>query len=97
MKPVTIKVQKIIACIPGLNILCIPIWLYNSFYYERAQSTLFRSLTIILSSAALLTLLQMLGDFYLPNVGRLLGSINSYLIPAIIGFRLIKLQEKIDV
>lgn len=95
MKPISIKAQKIIMYIPGINIFCIVIWLYNSFFYDENQSTLKQSLLIIFTSAVPLAVLQTALGFYFPKIGEVLGVLNSYLIPLFIGYRLVKYQEKI--
>ena len=80
MKPVPIKLQKAILLIPGINILCLPIWFYNSFIYDKKNDTLFQTLIIIFSSSVPLVLLQMMFDYYFNSICSILGMINSYLI-----------------
>lgn len=95
MKPVDIKIQKIIMYIPGINIFCLSIWFYNSFFFNKIKNTRIQSLIIVITSSVPLVILQMIVEFYLVDVGYYLGFLNSYLIPLLMGYRFVKLQEEL--
>ena len=82
--------------LPGVNILCMPIWIYNSFYFNKQASTNTKSLYIVFSSSVPLMLLQVIAEYYLPMVGRIIGYINAYLVPLLIGCRLAEYQHELE-
>jgi len=96
MKPVSVKMQKTIMYLPGVNIFCMPIWIYNSFYFNKQASTNAKSLYIVFSSSVPLMFLQIIVEYHLPTIGRIIGYVNAYLIPLLIGYRLAKYQEELE-
>ena len=96
IKPVSVKTQRILMYLPGANILCTPIWIYNSFYFNEHISTNLKSLFIVFSSSVPLMFLQVIVEYYWPMTGKVIGYVNAYLIPYLIGFRLAKYQEELE-
>lgn len=92
MKPISTQIQKIIAIIPGVNILCLPIWLYNTHFFKSIPGIKWRSLWIIFSSGVPLTLAEVLISDLSKHVAIVIG----YLTFLLIGWRLSKLQEAIE-
>lgn len=95
LKPISIKMQKIIMFIPGINIFCLPIWLYNSFFYNKKHNTLLRSLYIIFSSTVPLMVLLIAVSYYFPATSDFLRKLNGYFMPLLLGYRLVKYQESL--
>lgn len=95
MSPISIKIQKIVMLIPGINPVCLAIWLYNSFFIVTSYKTILRSISIVFTSSVPLAILQVIISYYLPLWGTVIGYINSYIIPLILGYRLIRLQEEL--
>mgnify|MGYP003308138244 CR=1 FL=1 len=92
MKPVSINTQKRLLYIPYLNISILFIWLYNCVVTKDAASRVPKTLWIIFSSALPLSILQIIVVSYCPFTGNILAIINAYIIPLVIGHRLIQFQ-----
>ena len=83
--------------IPGLNMLCLPIWLYNSYYYKKNRDTKWQTLFIVFTSAVPLFLLDVFISEVIPGMNGFSYFAIGYLLPFLISFRLIKYQEKIGI
>ena len=94
MKPISIKMQKSIALIPGLNLLCLPIFIYNSLVAKFTLKDYLRSWIFYLFPAVLLGILRELAVPLLPTAGVLAGHIFNYVICLLVGYRLAAFQER---
>lgn len=94
MKPISIGMQRIIALIPGLNLLCLPIFLYNSLVAKFSFKDYLRSWVFYLFPAVLLAVLCELIVPFLPTAGVLVGHAFNYVICLLVGYRLAAFQER---
>lgn len=92
MRPISLKIQKVIMFIPYVNILNLFFWLYNSVFYFKAKKTFARSLWILLSTLCPLMFFQLLVAEHFVSVGRIISYLNIYAIPLILSYRFIKYQ-----
>lgn len=97
MKQIPLKTQRIIMFIPYLNILNLPFWLFNSINLDLPYRGVPQTFFIMLKCGLPLVLLQLLLYKIYAPAGNILGYINAYLAPLLIGHALIKLQEKLGV
>ena len=93
MKPVSIKAQKIIMLIPGLNILCVAIFVYNSFGAKFTLTDYLRSWLFLLFPAVFVAIVFEIVFLCFPGSISILGHIRNYLVCLIVGLRLVKYQE----
>ena len=93
MKPVSKKMQKIIAFIPGLNIFSLPIFIYNTFRVKFTLKDYLRSWKYLVFPAVLLVILREVVICCFPTISVICGHICTYLILLVVGLRLIKFQE----
>lgn len=95
MMPVSLKIQKILMIIPGLNMVCLPIGLYNICYYGRFRDARWKVLFIAFTSAVPLFLLDIFVSDVIPGMYDLSHFLIGYILPFLIAFRLIHYQEKL--
>ena len=93
MQPVPKKAQKIIAFIPGLNLFCLPIFIYNSFFVKFTLKDYLRSWIYLVFPAVFLRILCEIISYSFPTISVVLGYICTYLTLLVVGLRLIKYQE----
>ena len=94
MIPVSKKVQRLIAFIPGLNLFCLPIFIYNSFFVKFTFKDYLRSLTYLVFPAIFVVLFRKIIVYSFPASSVGFGHICTYLILLVVGLRLIKFQER---
>ena len=94
MKPVPKKVQRIIAFIPGINLFCLPIFIYNSFFIKLTFKNYLRSLVYLVFPAIFVGILRKIFIYYFPASSVGFGHVCTYLILLIVGLRLISFQER---
>ena len=92
MKQVSINTQKRLLFIPYLNISILFLWLYNCICIKNKVSRVSKTLWILFSTAIPLCGLQIIVSSCYSSVGDVLEYINAYIIPLIIGYRLIRYQ-----
>ena len=94
MKPVPKKAQRIVAFIPGLNLFCLPIFIYNRFFVKFTFKDYLWSLVYLVFPAIFVAILRkiIICSFPASSVG--FGHICTYLILLIVGLRLITFQER---
>ena len=93
MKLVSVNLQKKLMFIPGLNILNLFIWFYNSFSWDKHINTRAKTISIFLSSSLPLVIVYILFDNLAPEFSVYLRYACAYFIPLLISFRLVKYQE----
>ena len=97
-KFVSLRVQRIMMYIPFVNCLILFVWLFNYRHSGKDYKTFGKSLIIILCVCAPLVVLQILFSKLLakfPNVIAIVDLLAIYIIPFVLGFALIKYQEKV--
>lgn len=94
MKPIPIRVQKIIAYIPGVNLLCLAIFVYNSFCVKFTLKDYLRSWKFLVFPAILLLVFREIVIYNFPAVSAVFGNICNYLILVVVGLQLVKYQER---
>ena len=93
MKPISTKTQRMIALIPGLNLFCLPIFIYNSFFAKFTQKDYLVSWIFYLFPAVFLGILRELVVPLLPTAGVIVGHAFNYVICLLVGYRLVEFQE----
>ena len=96
MKPISVRTQKTMSYLPGVNQFCMYIWIYNCFYFKKYTSITAKSLFIVFSSSAPLMFFQMMIELYWPLGGKVVKYAIAYLIPLLIGYRLAMYQEVLE-
>lgn len=94
MKLIPIKTQRIIALIPGFNLLCLPIFIYNSFIARINLKDYLRSWLFYLFPAVFLGILRELVVPLFPTTGVVVGHMFNYIIALCVGYRLASFQER---
>ena len=94
MKPISIKAQRIIALVPGLNLLCLPIFIYNSFLAKFTLKDYLRSWIYFVFPAAFVVILCKIIIYYLPTIGVAFSYICTYVSLLVVGLRLTEYQER---
>ena len=93
MKPISTKAQKIIALVPGLNLLCLPIFIYNSFFVKFTFKDYLRSWIYFVFPALLVVIARKIIVYIFPAICVGFEYICTYLILFIVGLRLVEYQE----
>ena len=94
MKPIPIKAQRIIAFIPGLNLLCLPIFIYNSFFTKFTLKDYLWSWVFLLFPAVFLGILREIVVTLFPATGVIVSHAFNYIILLLAGHRLVEFQER---
>ena len=94
MTPVSTKVQRILAFIPGLNLFCLPIFIYNLLLARITLKDYLRSLIYYAFPAVFLEVLREIISCCFPAISVIVGYICTYLASLIVGLRLVKFQER---
>lgn len=95
MKTIPTKIQRIIMLIPAVNILNLPIWFYNSFFFDKQTNTLPSTIMILCSSSIPFVALYLIVQNWIPQVTELVRYVCAYSVPLLIGYRLVRYQEKL--
>lgn len=98
MKTIPIKLQKIITCLPFVNVLIIPLFFYNCYQLNipslrspKAMRIFFLSfLPLAILGSIIATVFELT-----PQMESVLSRIISYLIPFLMGQGWIQYQQKV--
>ena len=93
MKPISTEAQRIIAWIPGLNLLCLPMFIYNSFFAKFTFKDYLRSWRYLVFPAIIVAILQKTIICIFPSISIGFEYTCTYLILLIVGLRLVDYQE----
>lgn len=94
MKPISKKKQRILAFIPWLNLFCLPIFIYNSFFVNFTFKDYLRGWIYLIFPAVFVVGLREIIVAVFPVIGFEVGHICNYLVMLIVGLRLAKYQEQ---
>ena len=94
MKPIPLKVQKIVLFIPVINLILFVIWCYNDHIMKIPQKdSMIATLLACISSWGVLWVCKMIEDALFPQ-WEYLYILSYYLAPIAMGIVLIKAQER---
>lgn len=93
MKPLSLKMLKRISFVPGLNLLCLPAFIYNSFFVKFTFKDYLRSWKYLVFPAVFLVILHAIVVKCFPTTSIIYGYIHTYLLLTVVGLRLTKYQE----
>ena len=93
MKPISLRILKILKYIPYVNILCLFLCLYNSFFFRKQNNYVLNTLWILFSTAFPYFVIAKLFANSGAGFDLVIGLIGVYFVPLIIAFRLLNLQE----
>ena len=97
MKKVPISFQKMIMWIPGINVLNVPIWFYNSFFWDKHTKTIYKTMYIIMSTSLPVVVFDVLiRNFGINVLDGIRSILISYFFPFILGLRLVRYQEQLE-
>lgn len=96
MNRISTAVQRRIMFIPIVNVANLFIWLYNARYMYRSVTTVPKTLWILISSLLPYSILYTVFSDNSPLLAEILPYIGSYFCPLIMGYHLIRYQEKLD-
>lgn len=95
MKLISLNLQKKLMWIPAANVLNVPIWFWNSFYWDKKVKTLPKTLWILFTTGFPVMVLNALILNYVPQLVAVMEIIVGYLVPLILSHRLIRYQEEL--
>ena len=96
MKPISLDTQKKIVFIPYANIAVPFIWVFNCVAQTRTVTVFLRTFFIVFSTVIPLFIFQVYLSGY-PKMDFIRVLITGYLIPVVIGVRLIRYQDSLGV
>ena len=91
MKPISIKLQNVLALIPLINFFNILIWWYNCWAVTGKKMHFKGEMMGIGGAAIVIFAFSVLGNFF-PEADPWLRYLNGYLFPMAMGFGYIKYQ-----
>ena len=94
MRPVSTKTQKFIAFIPGVNLFCLPIFIYNLLIHKTTLKVFLHSWVYLVFPAIFFPILQGIICYYRPASSAIVEHPCTYLTLLVVGLRLIKFQER---
>lgn len=96
MKPIPLNIQKRLMWIPAANVLIMPIWFWNSFYWDKKVKTLPKTLWILFTTGFPVMVLNVLIMVYAPHLETVMNVVCGYLVPLVLSHRLIRYQEELN-
>ena len=94
MKPIPTRIQRIIAFIPMVNLFCLPIFIYNSFFAKFTLKDYLRGWWFCFFPAVFLAILRELVVRLFPIAGIIVRYILDYVIAVCVGYRLASCQDR---
>lgn len=94
MKPISNRTQIIIAFLPLLNLFCLPLFIYNSFFVNFTLKDYLRSWVYLVFPAVFVVILREVIICCIPSINVVFKEVCTYLILLIVGLRLAKYQER---